>query len=421
VDPTCRTDAFDPSKYVPLGSSNESFVSFGGEVRETMEYFNNASWGQGPQSDPYSLQRFMGHVDLHLTRRFRLFTQLKSGIELGRNGGPRVFDEDKLDLNQAFVDIGISAAAKHSVIVRAGRQELAFGATRFVSIREGPTVHAPFDAARVIVTVGGWRTDLFASKAVETNTGYFDDYPDPTKTFWGAYATGPLRWSGTHLDLYYLGLERANAKFQQGSAREQRHTLGTRLWGSRRGWDYDVEPVLQFGSFGNGNIRAWAVESEAGYTFNQVKLTPRVASRTDIDSGDHDTRNPDLQSFYPFFPRGLYHQLVNLNGHVNFVSFDPLVALHLTKKLTYTQDWDFFWRESLNDGLYGIGGNFLRPGFPSQGRYVGSQPSSVVDWKIQRHWGVIIIYTHSFPGPYLENSGAHKAVNYVSAWLGFKF
>jgi hypothetical protein len=417
----CRSDALDQVKYVPLGSDEGSFVSFGGEIRQTMEYFNNASWGQGPQSDPYSLQRYMGHFDLHWTNRFRLFGQVKSGIELGRNGGPRVFDEDKFDLNQAFVDVGLSVAENHSVTVRAGRQELAYGATRFVSVREGPTVHAPFDAARVIVTVHNWRADFFASKPVETNTGVIDDYPDPTKTFWGAYATGPLRWKGSHIDFYYFGLERAKAKFQLATAREERHSIGTRLWGTHNNWDYDIEPLVQFGSFGSGNIHAWALESEGGYTFKDVKFSPRVASRTDVDSGNHDPHGPNLGSFYPMFPRGLYHQLVNLNGHVNFVSFDPLVVLHLRKNLTLTQDWDFFWRESLNDGIYGVGGNFLRPGLPDQGRYIGSQPSSVAIWRFRRHWEVVLIYTHFFPGPFLENSGPHEPVNYVSTWLDFKF
>ena len=46
----------------------------------------------------------MIHADAHLGDYFRVFTQFKSGLEEGRNGGPRPTDRDDFDLNQAFFD-----------------------------------------------------------------------------------------------------------------------------------------------------------------------------------------------------------------------------------------------------------------------------------------------------------------------------
>jgi hypothetical protein len=105
-DPVCRTDPFDKLKFVPLNSAGDVYLSFSGETRQTVEYFHNALWGQGPQGPAYSLQRYMGSVDFHWNKRLRFYGQMKSGLEFGRAGGPRVFDEDKLAVNQAFVDIG---------------------------------------------------------------------------------------------------------------------------------------------------------------------------------------------------------------------------------------------------------------------------------------------------------------------------
>jgi hypothetical protein len=52
--------------------------------------------------------------------------------------------------------------------------------------------------------------EAFATKPVRTDAGTFDDDTDHTRTFWGVYATGPLR-SLEHagIDLYYLGLDRS--------------------------------------------------------------------------------------------------------------------------------------------------------------------------------------------------------------------
>ena len=420
-DPECGTDPFDKIKFIPLNKGGDVYLSFGGEIRHNVEYFHNAQWGKGSQGPAYSLQRYMGHLDFHWGDRFRLFGQMKSGLEFGRAGGPRVFDKDELALNQAFVDVGITHNERASLVVRVGRQELAYGTTRWVSVREGPTVHQSFDAARAIFTVDAWRFDAFLSKPAETHVGVFDDRTDPTRTFWGVYATGPLQKSKTHIDLYYFGLRHSNAKFQQGTEFERRQILGTRIWGIGGAWDFDVEPVAQFGSFGSGHIRAWAIESETGYTLNQRRFSPRVALVASADSGGHGTQDPNLQTFNPLFPRGLYHELVNLTGHANILALNPVVTVHFTKDLSVTENWDFIWRRSLGDGIYGVGGNLVRAGQPGDGRYVGSQPTTVLNWAIQRHLGMIFIYTHFFPGPFLENTGPHGSVDQISAWLDFKF
>jgi hypothetical protein len=419
-DPECGTDPFDRTKFIPLNKSGDVYLSFGGEIRHNVEYFHNAQWGKGSQGPAYSLQRYMGHLDFHWGDRFRLFGQMKSGLEFGRAGGPRPFDKDELALSQAFVDVGITRNERASLVVRVGRQELAYGTTRWVSVREGPTVHQSFDAARAIFTVDAWRFDAFLSKPAETHVGLFDDHTDPTRTFWGVYATGPVQKSRTNIDLYYFGLRHSNAKFQQGMEFERRQTLGTRIWGIGGAWDFDVEPVAQFGSFGSGQIRAWAIESETGYTLNQRRFSPRFALVASADSGGRGT-HPNLQTFNPLFPRGLYHELVNLTGHANILALNPVVTVHFTKDLSVTENWDFIWRRSLGDGIYGVGGNLVRVGQPGDGRYVGSQPTTVLNWAIQRHLGMIFIYTHFFPGAFLENTGPHGSVDQISAWLDFKF
>src|SRR2546430_1757952 len=89
-DSSRRTDFTDQVKYIPLNQEGDSYLTLGGEIRERYEYFNNYNWGKGPQDDNgYLLQRYMVHADLHLGPDVRLFTQFKSGLEDGRNGGAR--------------------------------------------------------------------------------------------------------------------------------------------------------------------------------------------------------------------------------------------------------------------------------------------------------------------------------------------
>ena len=134
----------------------------------------------------------MIHADTHLGEWFRVFGQLKSGLEDGRSGGPRPPDEDKFDLHQAFFDARVPFAEAASFTFRAGRQELAYGSSRLVSFREGPNVRQSFDGAKGILKFADWQIDAFAVKPVNTKTGVFDDDPDPDRNFWGLYAARPL-------------------------------------------------------------------------------------------------------------------------------------------------------------------------------------------------------------------------------------
>ena len=49
ADPKNRTDWFDPAKYIPLDAGDpQSYLSFGGELRERYENLHHAGFGAGP-------------------------------------------------------------------------------------------------------------------------------------------------------------------------------------------------------------------------------------------------------------------------------------------------------------------------------------------------------------------------------------
>jgi hypothetical protein len=429
-DRSRRADRWDPIKYIPLGKRDEWYLSIGGEARPFYERFRNEEWGAEPQDlGGYLLLRYMLHFDLHMGRRARAFVQLKSGIETGRRGGPRPPDEDKLDVNQAFVDVTFGngtpddPSRARALTLRAGRQEVSLGSSRLVSYREGPNVRQSFDGLRAIVRAGLWRVDGFALKPVETNTGFFDDAPDHARTFWGVYAVRPLTMvpSGGNIDLYYMGLDRKRARFDQGTGRETRQTVGARLWNKGKAVDYNYELVYQFGAFGRGKIRAWTVASDTGYTFKGLKVRPRLGLKADVTSGDDDPADPDLGTFNPLFPKGAYFGLIASTGPANHRDLHPQLDFQLGGRLSFTADWLFFWRQSLRDGLYGIPSGVLRTGGQSRARFVGHQPGIEGVWSIDWHTTFTVNYARFISGPFLRETPPGKNISYFAAWLTYKF
>ena len=89
--------------------------------------------------------------------------------------------------------------------------------------------------------------------------------------------------------LYWLGYERDQGRFAAAQGREHRHSFGTRLFGSAKNWDWNLEAVFQIGHVGSQTISAWTVASDKGFTFTALPWSPRPGLKADIASGD---KNP---------------------------------------------------------------------------------------------------------------------------------
>src|SRR5260370_1910559 len=182
----------------------------GGEGRVRFERFGSPNSGMRPP-DPngYLLQRYLLHTDVRAGSHMRVGTDLNSGLETGRGGGPRpVIDEDRLDLHQAFVDVTVGVTGPSAAVLRAGRQEIALGSGRMYALREGPNVPLSFDGVRVIAHAGLWRLDGWAARPVDTTPGVFDDASHRSFVVWRVYgsrAVSPSRPKLT-LDPSYLAL-----------------------------------------------------------------------------------------------------------------------------------------------------------------------------------------------------------------------
>jgi hypothetical protein len=420
-EPRHRERWWDALKCISLDGSSAARLSLGGELRQRYEYTRNPSWGDpGLPRDEAFLQRYVVHADLHAAPGFRAFAQLYGALESGRAGDPSPIDENRFDLQQLFVDLPLSSGATTSSALRVGRQELRYGSARLVDVREGPNVRRKFDGLRLEVGRGAWRMDAIAVHPADIEPGVFDDGTDRSQALWGIYAAArDPAWlrPGVSLDLYYLGYEHDAARYEQGVARERRHTFGTRIAGEHAAWDWNWEVMFQGGSFGEGRIRAWSLATDTGYTWSNARGSPRVGLSANVASGDRDPRDADLESFNALFPRGNYFSELALLGPRNFFNVHPFVTVRPTERLSLTADVDFFWRLEKGDGLYGPGGALLLAGAASGERYVGAEFSANATWQLNPSLGLTVIYARFFPGAFVETTGPGATIDFVEVTL----
>lgn len=413
-------DQTDRFHFISLGSN--SFLSITGQIRERGEYQDQPAFGAQHPDNGYLLQRYLFSSDLHVSERFRTFIQLDSGLINGRDGGPRPgIDEDKLDFNQGFIDITPVKSSVHSLTVRAGRQLISFGSTRLIATGAGLNVEQPFDGVRVMLHAGKWTSDGLAVRPTVTKSGIFDNEPNPTEELWGLYLSRALPVLHTNIDLYYLGFDHKSVRYAQGTGREQRETIGSRIWSRTPTWDYDFEYTDQFGRFSTGNIQAWGTGYHVGYTFQHTRFAPHPELDGGVLSGDHNVHDNTLSTFNPLFPNGNFLSQSILLGPFNLIIVRPTFKTALTRKASTNTNVELLWRQATEDGVYNIAGILTHAPGNSTARFIGIQIQQEVDYNFTRHLSGSLAYEHFFTGDFLKQSPPGHSLNFVSPQLTYNF
>jgi hypothetical protein len=127
-------------------------------------------------------------------------------------------------------------------------------------------------------------------------------------------------------------------------------------------------------------------------------------------------------TFNPLFPRGAYFgPKLTMFGPYNLMDVHPLLMLTLLQNVTCDFDWGWFWRESLDDGIYQIGGTLIRPSDGSKARYIGSQANFELRWALDLHTTIAINLAGFIAGTFLKETGPSGNVAFSNVGVTYRF
>lgn len=413
-------DFWDPLKNIRL--ADDVALTLGGQLRERYEYVRNPDFRlqEAPKDDDYFLHRLLLHGDVRVNDTFRAFVEFGNFLSAGRSADPPPTDEAPLNLQQGFADLSVATGERGRGTVRGGRQEVSFGSSRLVSVRESPNIRRVFDGGRAFWQEEETRVDGFFLRPVQPDKSFFANEYDDRIRFWGVYGTTPVAaLPGLGVDLYYLGYERPDGAFAQGTENERRHTVGTRLFGDAAGWDWDLELAYQFGSFGQGDIAAWTAALDGGYTADGWPMTPRLGLKANIASGDDDLDDDTLGTFNALFPKIPYFTEASLIAPANIMDVFSSLTLTLLADVAVTVGWNALWRQSSDDAFYAPPLDAI-DGTEGGSRWVGHQTMLQVEWQATRNIDVNLAYVHFTAGSTIEKAGG-RDVDYVAVWTSYRF
>jgi hypothetical protein len=97
------------------------------------------------------------------------------------------------------------------------------------------------------------------------------------------------------------------------------------------------------------------------------------------------------------------------------------VRLQLSRAVSLVMESSSFWRENPGDGIYSPFVTPVRRGAANRARYVATAPSATISWQATRHTFYSVIYTHFLTGRFLEQVPPNRDVNYLAAWVSYRF
>jgi len=382
TSPAVAREPLDDLKYIPLRA--DTYLSLGANLRERFEAKDAVNFGvNGAKPQDYVISRLETHADLRLGDQVQAFVQLESEFSPGKKVLTPV-DQNRLDLEQAFVAL-TERVGQGLLRLRVGRQQIGFDLQRFISVRDGPNVRQSYDALWADYELADWRIIAFYSQPVSNrDRRAFDDFSSPHLTYGGIRAEYRLS-ENSSLSAYVSQFRQDGAHFVSIAGNERRDILDIRFTGNKSWFDWDAEVMGQSGRIAGERIRAWAVGSRAGYTWDG-NWKPRLGIQLDAASGDSNPLDRTLGTFNPLFPNGYYLSLAGYTGYTNFIHVKPSVTVKPMTNLSAMIAVAAQWRETTADAIY------TQPNIPVAGTagrggsYTGTYLQARFDWQVTEHF-----------------------------------
>jgi hypothetical protein len=414
----------------------------GGEARLAYEIYDEKDMGISDIGYQDAVQlRLAVHADLHLNRRWRIFSQLGYGEVLdNREGGEKTADEADINFWQLFVDYRMPVCEDERLVFRLGRQLIETG-NLFINAGEGNNVRQVYDGLRMAWLDGGFVK--FAAFATE-----YVDFADEAfamsgtgEYFWGLRTGFRFQQPELEMQFLYTGWDLKDRQFQQGGGGyhdEQRHTLLLRLnrpvnierqlfrpLDKINHWGLDYYLAYQFGEYedqpGGSNISAFGAFGEVKYVFSPAADTPIFGFKTAYFSGDSDPDDDELNTFYdhvfatPFFGYARDIQPFNL------IFMQPNLGYQFRDRdLLFTLSHGYFWRANTNDAFYGKPNGITAPAEASDSSWLGHQLKLSVRYLTTPNLLLTSYLARFFAGDMIEDAGGDDR-NYFHVGLHYLF
>jgi len=411
-----------PLKLIDIYGEKGVYLTLGGEYRARFESFNNKDYTS--ENESYYSQRLDLHAGLQLGPKIRFFGEIYHGFT---SGGDRFLEDDDIDLHQGFLELTLLKKESSSMSLRLGRQEIGYGASRLIGIREGPNIRRSFDLAKFAAKRGNKSVNVIFGKEIAEDFDAFDNQSNlfesdaRNPTIWGAYLQENSINGIGNLDFYYFGFNSNTARFNDVVGEETRHSLGVRSYGSFGKFSFNTELIYQFGEIGESDISAYNIETDWKYLLLESGWKPKLGLRLDFSSGDADEGDGKIQTFNPMFVNPAIYSLAAVNTPANLTSLHPNLTVAPSERFSIYIDYALFYRTRANDALYTPPRFVQREANGIEEKHIGDVVGLQIQYEIHRNISFDLRSSYFIAGRFIEATGSSNNTFYIAPTVSLKF
>ncbi|MCS6885407.1 MAG: alginate export family protein [Acidobacteriota bacterium] len=399
------------------------WIRVGGEYRFRAEGFSGIRGKEGA-NDLYYLSRVRLDLTLKLSKRWKIFLQGQDAHVFGFVGRPiPLIHQDAMDLRQAYIEW--RQKDKGGFTFKLGRQELNYGDQRLLGSLNWTNTARSFDAVKMAYSNDKVAVDLFAASVVKIQDSVFDKHGDGNNLY-GAYVQLPKTVkSATWNNYFFYKTERPMVRSEDGRlGTTSLYTVGTNLVGKfspRIG--YEIDLMLQRGSFSNDSIRAYAIHTKLYRELSSKETVPTVFVEYNVASGDERPGDGIRGTFDQLFPTGhVRYGLMDQVGLKNMHNVWLGTVWKPHKKLKLQFDYHSLWLYSRRDGLYNAGGALVaRIPDGSAPRHIAHEVDLRVTYDFNKYIQLEGGYGHWIPGGFWKKATPGSSQSFGYTMLTYKF
>ena len=405
-------EGLPPLKGMALGAGTSLTLS--AEARLRHDTFTHAQAKQG-NSYHQGLYRGVLGADLRLDSHVRIYSELATGqVDTGRSTASANL-QNSLALQQFFLDLR-EPVGSGIVGAMVGRQEFSDGPRQLISLSDGPNLHRTWNGVRLYAHAQRYRVGYFDLRATQLGTGYFDESIRSDERIQGLNASliaTPGAGPNTYLDAFWIRNDNAHFRYGAASGRDQRDTLGLRLWGRQGQFRYDWTLAYQDGVSIGRDVSAWAVFAVQSVGLSDQGWKPRLTAHVDIASGGGAGAGKtkgfnQLYASSSYLGEGRFLSLTNLALVAPGMSLSPTAATNLSFEYGIAR------RLAANDAAYAGGMQAFAGTQGLPGHDVGRLSRIVASWSPHESLTLFANVEHLSAGALLRQanlpSGSYSAV-----------
>jgi hypothetical protein len=405
-----------------VNRSLPTWLGFGGEYRMRVEGFDGGGFNVDTRDD-YALNRVRLNMRVSPTYWVRFQFQAQDAQVFWKNTAPDGPPfENTMDLRQAYVEFGKTETP--TVLLRVGRQELAFGEMRLIGHLNWTNTARSFDAARLTLQRSKYKVDVFSASVVNLREGTADK-SSGGNAIHGAYGSITKVVPNATIEPYVFWRLARGTRTEAGlPGNTDRKVYGVRFVGKLpANLDYNLEMVGQGGSVGTDDIRSMASHVVLGYTLASLKQKPRVFAEYNYASGDNTPADGVQKTFDQLYPTG--HDKLGLADQVGWRNIHNLrggVEYKATGKLTFAGSYHSWWLARETDALYNAAGApIVRVASGTAGRHVGQEADFQATYTLNATTSITGGFANLFPGTFLKNATPGKQYRTPYVMLTYAF